>query len=37
MVEKLQRVYNALNTLQVSGRNNCAIVCACMSTVEEVI
>ena len=35
MKEKLNSIYNALNNLEVKGRNNCAIVAGVMSTIEE--
>lgn len=35
MKEKLQSIYNALNTIQVSGKQNCAIVAGVMNVIEE--
>lgn len=35
MKEKLQSIYNALNTIQVSGKQNCAIVAGVMNIIEE--
>ncbi len=35
MKEKLQSIYNALNTIQVSGKTNCAIVAGVMNVIEE--
>ena len=35
MKEKLQSIYNALNTIQVSGKQNCAIVAGIMNVIEE--
>ena len=35
MKEKLQSIYNALNTIQVSGKLNCAIVAGVMNVIEE--
>lgn len=35
MKEKLQSIYNALNGLQVSGKNNCAIVAGVMNVIED--
>lgn len=37
MKEKLINVYNALNTVEVKGRNNCAIISGVMATIEEII
>lgn len=35
MKEKLQSIYNALNTIQVSGKQNCAIIAGVMNVIEE--
>nr|DAR68966.1 MAG TPA: hypothetical protein [Caudoviricetes sp.] len=35
MKEKLQSIYNALNSIQVSGKTNCAIVAGVMNVIEE--
>lgn len=35
MKEKLQSIYNALNTIQISGKQNCAIVAGVMNVIEE--
>lgn len=35
MKEKLQSIYNALNTLQVCGKNNCAIVAGVLNVIED--
>lgn len=35
MRDKLNYIYNALNNLEVKGRNNCAIVAAVMNAIEE--
>ena len=35
MKEKLQSIYNALNTIQVSGKQNCAIVAGVLNVIEE--
>ena len=35
MKEKLQSIYNALNSIQVSGKTNCAIVAGAMNVIEE--
>ena len=35
MKEKLNSIYNALNNLEVKGRNNCAIIAGVMNVLEE--
>lgn len=35
ILKKLQSIYNALNTLEVKGKNNCAIVAGSMNVLEE--
>ena len=35
MKEKLQSIYNALNSIQVSGKTNCVIVAGVMNVIEE--
>ena len=35
MKEKINSIYNALNNLEVKGRNNCAIIAGVMNVLEE--
>ena len=35
MKEKLQSIYNALNTIHVSGKQNCAIFAGLMNVIEQ--
>ena len=37
MKEKLQSIYNALNTIQVSGKQNCAIVAGVMNVIGNIV